>query len=85
MPARVYEELVKTYRELAARSPETYLPDMAFSLNRLGTFHRESHRDRDARKAYEDEVKTYRDLAARDPASLSALPRFLPSPSRNFP
>jgi hypothetical protein len=31
-----YEEALKTYRELAQKNPETYLPDVAMSLNNLG-------------------------------------------------
>jgi hypothetical protein len=35
---REYEESLKTYRELAKKEPETYLPHVAATLNNLGIF-----------------------------------------------
>ena len=41
---RVIEEALKTYRELAKKEPETYLPDVAATLNDLGILDSDANR-----------------------------------------
>jgi tetratricopeptide (TPR) repeat protein len=64
---KAYEEALKTYRDLAQRDPETYLPGVAASLNNLGILEAEQNRPDEARKAYEDALRISRDLARRNP------------------
>jgi len=69
---QAYQEVLKTYRELARKNPETYLPDVAMTLNNLGILHSDQNRMDDARQAYEEALKTYRELARNKPRDLSA-------------
>src|SRR5260221_1013852 len=62
-----YEEILKTYRELARKDPETYLPDVAATLNDLGILNSDRNRMEEARKEYEESLKIYRKLAQKDP------------------
>src|SRR5258708_14265446 len=55
-----YEETLKTYRELARKDPETYLPYVATTLNNLGILDSAQNRMKEARKEYEESLKTYR-------------------------
>jgi tetratricopeptide (TPR) repeat protein len=60
-------EALKTYRELAEKEPETYLPDVAATLNDLGIFDSDQNRIEKARKEFEEALKTYRELAHKEP------------------
>src|SRR5208283_4220461 len=51
-------EALKTYRELAEKEPETYLPDVAATLNDLGIFDSDQNRIEKARKEFEEAVRT---------------------------
>jgi tetratricopeptide (TPR) repeat protein len=62
-----YEESLKTFRELARKDPETYLPDVAMTLNNLGILDSAQDRMKEARKEYEESLKIYRKLAQKDP------------------
>src|SRR5258708_9997711 len=64
-----YEETLKTYRELARKDPETYLPYVAATLNDLGILNSDQSRMEEARKEYEESLKIYRKLAQKDPAT----------------
>jgi tetratricopeptide (TPR) repeat protein len=57
---REYEEALKTYRELAKKEPETYLPHVAATLNELGILDSDQNRIEKARKEFEEALKTYR-------------------------
>jgi len=64
---KAFDEALKTYRDLAQRNPETYLPRVAASLDNLGRLeYFQNHMD-EARKAFEDSLKIRRDLARRNP------------------
>src|SRR6266403_1980722 len=62
-----HEEALKTYRELAQKEPETYLPSVATTLNDLGTIDSDQNRMEAARKEYEETLKIYRLLAQTNP------------------
>jgi len=62
-----YEEALKTYRELAQKNPETYLPDVALTLNNLGILDSDQNRIAQARKEYEEALKILEDFAKQDP------------------
>jgi len=47
-----HEEALKTYRELAQKEPETYLPEVAQTLNNLGIVDSAQNRAEEARKAF---------------------------------
>jgi tetratricopeptide (TPR) repeat protein len=55
-----YEETLKTYRELAQKDPETYLPYVAATLNDLGFLDSNQNRMEEAREEYEESLKIYR-------------------------
>jgi tetratricopeptide (TPR) repeat protein len=64
---REYEEALKTYRELAKKEPETYLPHVAATLNDLGILDSDQKRIEKARKEFEEALKTYRELTHKEP------------------
>src|SRR2546430_7365287 len=51
-----YEETLKTYRELAQKDPETYLPYVAATLNDLGILDSDQNRIEEARKEFEESL-----------------------------
>ena len=69
-----YEEALKTYRELAQKNPETYLPDVAMALNNLGILDRDQNRTAEARMEYEEALKIYEAFAKQDPEQFSREP-----------
>ena len=56
-----YEEGLKTYRKLAQKYPESYLPEVAQTLNNLGIVDIAQNRAEEARKAFEEALKIYRE------------------------
>jgi hypothetical protein len=60
-------EALKTHRELAEKEPETYLPDVAATLNDLGIFDSDKNQMNEARMEYEEALKIYRELAEKEP------------------
>src|SRR5260370_12651949 len=63
-----HEEALKTYRELAQKEPETYLPEVAQTLNDLGIVDSAQNRaEEEARKAFAEALKIYRELAQKNP------------------
>ena len=64
-----HEEALKTYRELAQKEPETYLPEVAQTLNNLGIVDSAQNRAEEARKAFAEAVKIYRELAQKKPGT----------------
>jgi tetratricopeptide (TPR) repeat protein len=64
---REYEESLKTYRELAKKEPETYLPHVAATLNNLGIFDSDKNQMNTARMEYEEALKIYSELAQKEP------------------
>ena len=63
---RELEESLKTYRDLANKEPETYLPHVAATLNDLGILDSNQNRIENARKEFEEALKTYRELAHKE-------------------
>jgi len=61
-----HEEALKTYRELAQKEPETYLPEVAQTLNNLGIVDSAQNRAEEARKAFAEAVKIYRELRKKN-------------------
>src|SRR4029077_19675661 len=64
-----HEEALKTYRELAQKEPETYLPEVAQTLNNLGIVDSAQNRAEEARKAFEEALKIYRELEQQNPGT----------------
>src|SRR6516225_9389967 len=67
-----HEEALKTYRELAQKEPETYLPEVAQTLNDLGILDSAQNRPEEARKAFAEALKIYRSLAHKNPENYLA-------------
>ena len=63
---REHEEALKTYRQLAQKEPEIYLPDVAQTLNDLGIVDSAQNRPEEARKAFAEALKIYRELAQKN-------------------
>jgi tetratricopeptide (TPR) repeat protein len=71
-PAKADEtisEAVTIYRDLAARDPGSYQPDLALAIANLGNTYLTTGRPTDADKAFSEALTIYRDLAARNPGS----------------
>src|SRR5438046_441177 len=64
-----HEEALKTYRELAEKEPDTYLPEVAKTLNNLGIVDSAQNRAEEARKAFAEALKIYRELVRKKPES----------------
>ena len=62
-----FEDALKIYRELAQKNPDTYLPDMAQTLNDLALLDRDQKRMEAARKALEEALGIYERFAERNP------------------
>ena len=62
-----FEEALKICRELAKKNPDTYLPDVARTLNNLAVLDSDQNRMEAARKEYEEALKIYRELAQKNP------------------
>src|SRR6266404_3997332 len=62
-----HEAALKAYRGLAQKEPETYLPEVAQTLNNLGIMDRAQNRLEEARKEYEEALKVFRLLAQKIP------------------
>src|SRR6267154_548742 len=63
------KEALKSYRKLAQKEPETYLPYVAQTLNNLGIVDGAQNRAEDARKAFAEAVKIYRELEQKNPGT----------------
>ena len=62
-----YQEALKIYRDLAAKSPDAYQPYVAGTLNNLALLHADTNQLEPAEKEYQEALKIYRDLAAKSP------------------
>ena len=62
-----YEDSLKTYRELAKKEPENYLPHVAATLNDLGILDSDQNRIEEAREEFAEALKIYRKLAHKKP------------------
>ena len=62
-----HTEALKSYRKLAEKEPETYLPYVAQTLNNLGIVDDAQNRADEARKAFAEAVKIYREKKKKNP------------------
>ncbi|AFY39741.1 Tetratricopeptide TPR_1 repeat-containing protein [[Leptolyngbya] sp. PCC 7376] len=65
----LYEEALERYRQLAASNPQSYLPDVAMTLNNLANLHKALNEYETALGEYEEALEIYRQLAATNPQS----------------
>ena len=63
---RHYEEVLQALRELAQQNPETYLPDVAASLNNFGNLLRNTNDLKQAKDYYEEALQIRRELAEQN-------------------
>ena len=64
---QAYEEALTIHRELAKTKPETYLTNVAITLNDLGILHADQNRMDEARQAFEEALQIYEMLCQEDP------------------
>ena len=69
---KALEETLKTYRDLAEKNRETYLPDVALALNNLGILYSDQHQTEEARRAFEEALKIYEAYAKQNPEQFSS-------------
>jgi tetratricopeptide (TPR) repeat protein len=69
---KAYSEALTIRRELAARDPGAYRPDLAGRLNNLGNLYRNTGRLADADKAYSEALTIYRELTSSNPLQYAA-------------
>jgi tetratricopeptide (TPR) repeat protein len=65
----LYAEALGICRQLAATNPQSYLPDVATSLNNLAVLHKNLNEYETALGEYEEALEIYRQLAASNPQS----------------
>jgi tetratricopeptide (TPR) repeat protein len=63
----LYEEALQIYRQMAQQSPETYLLDVAMTLNNLGLLYKTQKEFSQARSLYEEALQIYRQMAQQNP------------------
>jgi tetratricopeptide (TPR) repeat protein len=69
---KAYNEALAIYRDLAARDPGAYRPNVAITLHNLGLLYIDMHRQADARELLGEALNIYRDLASTNPAVYAA-------------
>lgn len=62
-----YEKALSIYRRLAKADPETYLPDLDWTLNRLALLYSDTQRMKEAERSYQEVLSIRRRLAEADP------------------
>ena len=65
-PGQFYTEALNTYRDLAEKNSDTYLHDVAMTLNNLAILHYDTNNYPAAEKEYTEALNTYRDLAEKN-------------------
>ena len=63
----LYEESLQIRRQLAQQNPQTYLPDVAMTLNNLASLYSAKNEFSQAQPLYEDALQIYRQLAQQNP------------------
>lgn len=66
---QAYDEALRIDRLLAAKDPDTYLPNVACTLGNLGLLHEKDNRREEAGQAYDEALKIRRQLAAKNPGT----------------
>jgi tetratricopeptide (TPR) repeat protein len=61
-----YEEALAIYRRLAAKDQDTYLPEIAPLLNKLGLLYWKQHQLAEAQKSYQEAVNMFRKLVDKN-------------------
>ena len=64
---KAYTEALNSYKDLAKKSPDAYLPDVAMTQNNLGILYNNLGKFEDAEKAYTEALNSYKDLAKKSP------------------
>ena len=81
---KAYSEALAIYRDLAARDPAAYRPNVAITLHNLGLLCIEMQRQADARGLPGEALNIYRDLASSNPAvyasKIESLTKLLTEP-----
>lgn len=67
MVAPYYEKALQIYRDMAAVNPQTYLSDVALTLNNLGLLYRDNNEYEKSEAALEEALQIRRSLAAVNP------------------
>ncbi|MBE0637319.1 MAG: tetratricopeptide repeat protein [Bacteroidales bacterium] len=65
----LYEEALQIYRAFAIEKPETYLPDLAMTLNNLANLQQAKNEFGDAMEKYQEALKIRRALATVNPGT----------------
>ena len=74
----LYEANIAVYRQLAAQSPEAYLPKVAHNIGGLAILHRTLRRYEQAEQEYDEAISICRQLAEQSPKA------YLPDVARNI-
>lgn len=64
-----YKEALKIYRDLSANHPQSYLPDLALTLNNFGNLQVHKNELEKREQSYTEALKIYRDLSVIHPQS----------------
>ncbi len=62
-----YKEALEIYKELAEKSPDAYLPDVAMTQNNLGVLYGDLGRFEEAESAYKEALEIRKELAEKSP------------------
>ena len=68
----LYEKVLQELRELSKQNPEAYKPDVAMTLNNLGTLFSDTNKLKQAQAHYEEALKLYQDLAKQNPEAYNS-------------
>ena len=63
----LYEKVLQELRELSKQNPEAYKPDVAMTLNNLGTLFKNTNKLKQAQDYYEEALEIRRELAEQNP------------------
>ena len=63
----LYEKVLQELRELSKQNPEAYKPDVAMTLNNLGTLFSDTNKLKQAQDYYEEALEIRRELAKQNP------------------
>ena len=69
---KAYNEALAIYRDLAARDPDAYRPNVAITLHNLGLLYIDMQRQAEARGMLEEALNIYRDLMSSNPTMYAA-------------
>jgi tetratricopeptide (TPR) repeat protein len=64
---KAFIEALSSYKELAKKSPDAYLPYVAMTQNNLGVLYRNFKKFENAEKAFTEALNSYKELAKKSP------------------